>query len=306
MKARLEKLTLEPKYSFVVQKDDYPYYPTPWHYHPEYELVLVVKSTGQRIVGDRTENFEDGDLVFLGPNLPHAYKNDAIYYKGIPSLRAEAIVIHFREDFLGKDFFHLPEMIPVNQLLDKAKFGLKINGKTRAAITEYMHEMLSESGHKRIIKLLAILELLSVTNEYEPLASPGFIQKYTASGTERITRVHEYIIINFRKDISLTDIAEVACMSVPSFCRFFKSCTRKSFSQYLNEIRIGYACKLLVEDKYYISKICYESGFNNMSNFNLQFKKITGMSPLQYKKKITGRDRALMPLLEPAFEKTFN
>jgi AraC-like DNA-binding protein len=305
MKARLEKLTLEPKYSFVVQKDSYPYYPTPWHYHPEYELVLVVKSTGQRIVGDRTENFEDGDLAFLGPDLPHAYQNDPIYYKGDPSLRAEAIVIHFREDFLGKDFFRLPEMIPVYQLFDKAKFGLKISGKTRAAVAECMHEMLSESGHQRIVKLLNILEMLSLSDECEPLASPGFIQKYTASGTERITRVHEYIITNFRKDISLADIAEVACMSVPSFCRFFKSSTRKSFSQYLNEIRVGYACKLLVEDKYYISKICYESGFNNMSNFNLQFKKITGTSPLLYKKKITGRETVFTPLVEPAFEETF-
>lgn len=285
MKPRLEKLTLHPKYSFILQKDVYPYYPTPWHYHPEYELVLVVKSSGQRTIGDHTESFEAGDLVFLGPNLPHAYKNDPVYYQGHKTLTAEAIVIHFREDFLGKDFFKLPEMIRINQLFDKAKFGLKILGDTSRRVAEMMHEMLGLDGCRRITHLLHILELLSLSEEHRLLVSPGFVEQYVAAGTDPITKVHAYIITNFRKDISLGDVAEVANMSIPSFCRCFKACTRKSFSHYLNEIRIGYACKLLLEDKFNISRICYESGFNNISNFNLQFKKITGIPPLQYKKR---------------------
>jgi AraC-like DNA-binding protein len=285
MRPRLEKLTLEPKYSFILQKDVYPYYPTPWHYHPEYELVLVLKSSGMRTVGDHTEIFEDGDLVFLGPNLPHAYQNDPVYYQGNKSLTAEAIVIHFREEFLGKEFFNLPEMIAINQLFDKARFGLKVLGNTRQQIADIMQEMLALSGYRRIAHLLQILELLSLSEEYQLLVSPGFVQQYIASGTDPITKVHEYIITNFTKDISLGEVAEVANMSIPSFCRSFKACTRKSFSHFLNEVRIGYACKLLLEDKYNISRICYESGFNNMSNFNLQFKKITGIPPLQYKKR---------------------
>jgi AraC-like DNA-binding protein len=284
MKPRLEKLTLQPKYSFILQKDVYPYYPTPWHYHPEYELVLVVKSSGQRTVGDHTERFEDGDLVFLGPNLPHAYKNDPVYYLGDKSLTAEAIVIHFREEFLGKEFFNLPEMVGINQLFDKAKFGLKILGDTRKRVADMMQEMLNLDGYQRITRLLHILELLSLSEAHQLLVSPGFVEQYVAAGTDPITKVHEFIITNFRKDISLGDVAEVANMSIPSFCRSFKACTRKSFSHYLNEVRIGYACKLLLEDKFNISRICYESGFNNISNFNLQFKKITGIPPLQYKK----------------------
>ncbi len=284
MKPRLEKLTLEPNYSFVLQKDIYPYYPTPWHYHPEFELVLVVKSTGQRTVGDHTARFSDGNLDFLGPNLPHVYQNDPAYYQGEPSLTAEAIVIHFREDFLGKEFFNLPEMIVVNQLFDRAKFGLKILGKTRQQVAAMMHEMLEMNGHRRIVHLLSILEMLSLSEEYALLASPGFVQQYAASGTDKITKVHEYIMTNFKKDIPLTTVAEVANMSTPSFCRYFKACTRKSFTRFLNEIRVGYACKLLLEDKHHIAQICYESGFNNMSNFNRQFKKITGKSPLLYKK----------------------
>lgn len=286
MKKQLEKLTLEPKYSFILQKDSYPYYPTPWHYHPEFELVLVVKSTGTRTVGDHIDRFADGDLVLLGPNLPHAFQNDSIYYQGDPLLLAEAIVIHFRAEFLGQDFFNLPEMIAVSQLLDKSKFGLKISGDTRRQVAGIMHEMLPLQGAGRIIKLLQILELLSLSEEYQLLASPGFVQQYAATGTDRIAKVHEYIITNFRKDIPLAHVAEVANMSVPSFCRSFKACTRKSFSHFLHEVRVGYACKLLREGRYNVSRICYESGFNNMSNFNLQFKKITGTSPLQYRQKI--------------------
>lgn len=287
MKAQQEKLTLEPTYSFVLQKDVYPYYPTPWHYHPEYELVLVVKSTGKRTIGDHVERFSDGDLLFIGPNLPHSYQNDPIYYQNIDALTAEAIVIHFNEDFLGKDFFNLPEMILVKQLFERSKFGFKVLGDTRQQVEGLMQKALSFSGHQRIIVLLKILEILSLTEEYKLLVRPGFTQNYSVSNKDQLTKIHEFIMNNFKKDISLADVAKVANMSIPSFCRFFKSSTRKTFSTFLNDIRIGYACKLIVEDKYNISQICYESGFNNMSNFNRQFKKLTDKTPLQYKHVVT-------------------
>lgn len=287
MKAQQEKLTLEPTYSFVLQKDVYPYYPTPWHYHPEYELVLVVKSTGKRTVGDHVERFSDGDLLLLGPNLPHSYQNDPVYYQKDSSLSAEAIVIHFKEDFLGKDFFNLPEMIHVKQLFEKSRFGFKVVGDTRKKIEEIMKSMQALSGHQRIIRLLYILDVLSLTDDFELLAKPGFIQNYTISNNDQLAKVHNYIMSNFKKDISLSDVSKIANMSIPSFCRFFKSCTRKTFSSFLNDIRIGYACKLIVEDKFNISQICYESGFNNMSNFNRQFKKLTDKTPLQYKHLVT-------------------
>jgi AraC-like DNA-binding protein len=284
MKLLLEKLTLEPKYSFVLQKDVYPYYPTPWHYHPEYELVLVVKSTGQRIVGDHVDNFSDGDLVFMGPNLPHVYNNDSIYYEGHKDLKAEAIVIHFREDFLGKDFFKVPEMMPVMQLLERSQCGMKIMGKTRKVVAAKMQDLLKMRGPSRLIHLLSTLEILATSEEYRLLASPGFVNKYNTSGTERMTKVYDYIMNHFKEDIRLEEVAEISNMTAPSFCRFFKACTRKNFSRFLNEIRIGYACKLLQEGHFSIAEICYESGFNNLSNFNRQFKKIMDKSPLEYRK----------------------
>lgn len=287
MKAQQEKLTLEPTYSFVLQKDVFPYYPTPWHYHPEYELVLVVKSTGKRTIGDHVERFSDGDLLFIGPNLPHVYQNDPIYYQNDTSLTAEAIVIHFDENFLGKDFFELPEMILVKQLFNKSKFGFKILGSTREKVAGMLKGMHVLSGHQRIISLLQILEILSLTAEYKLLVRPGFIQDHTVSNNDQLTKIHAFIMGNFQRDISLAEVAKVANMSVPSFCRFFKSSTRKTFSTFLNDIRIGYACKLIVEDRYNISQICYESGFNNLSNFNRLFKKLTDKTPLQYKHVVT-------------------
>ena len=284
MKLLLEKLTLEPKYSFVLQKDVYPYYPTPWHYHPEYELVLVVKSTGQRIVGDHVENFSDGDLVFMGPNLPHVYNNDSIYYEGHEDLKAEAIVIHFKEDFLGKYFFKVPEMMPVLKLFERSQCGMKITGKTRETVAGKMHKMLEMKGPSRLIHLLSALEILASSEEYSLLASPGFVNKYNTSGTERMTKVYDYIMNRFKEDVRLEEVAVIANMTGPAFCRFFKTCTRKNFSRFLNEIRIGFACKLLQEGRFSIAEICYESGFNNLSNFNRQFKKIMKKSPLEYRK----------------------
>ena len=286
MKPILEKLTLEPKYSFVVLKDKLPYYPTPWHFHPEFELVLVVKSTGQRIIGDKIERFSDGDLVFMGPNLPHVYNNDSKYYEERKNLFAEAIVIHFSEESLGKRFFELPEMTLVKQLFLRSHCGLKIEGRTREKIAVKMHRMLSLKGSSRVIALLSILEILSVSAEYKLLSSTGFTLKSNSLETERMTKVHEYILLNFKKNLSLEEVAGIANMTPNSFCRLFKSHTRKTFVTFINEIRIGYACKLISENKKATADICYSSGFNNLSNFNRQFKKITKKSPLQDKKSI--------------------
>ncbi len=285
MKPILEKLTTqEPRYSFVLQKDEFDYYPTPWHYHPEYELVLVVKSTGQRIVGDSMEDFEDGDLVFMGPNLPHVFNNGPEYYRGDPSLRAEAIVIHFNDGFAGTGFFELPEMASVKKLLTNSRWGLKVLGRTRDKIARGMEEMLSQTPSERLLHLLGLLEALSISEEYRMLASLGYVQAEMQEDANRLNKVYHHIMSGFRMPITLAEVAQVANLTPQSFCRFFKSRTRKTFSQFLNEVRIGYACKLMAEEHLNISDICYQSGYNNLSNFNRQFKRIVNKSPMVYRK----------------------
>jgi len=284
MKPILEKLTPEPECSFVLQKDSFPYYPTPWHYHPEYELVLVLKSSGKKIIGDHISNFKDGDLVLMGPNLPHVYDNDPAYYEKDSQLKAEAIVIHFSDNFLGNTFFNLPEMAKVRQLLNASRQGLQITGRQRKEIAKRMEKMLELSPPQRLTELLNILIGLSQTEAYSYLASPGFVQNYGNANAKRLDPVLAYLMQHFAEDISLEEVASIANMSPQSFCRFFKHCTRKTFLTFLNELRIGYACRLIGDNHYSISEICYKSGFNNLSNFNRQFKRVMHKTPSEYKK----------------------
>jgi len=286
MKLIIERLNKDAKSSFVLQKDVYPRYPTPWHHHPEFELVLVLKSSGDKIIGDHISSFTDGDLVFIGPNLPHVYRNSKVYYDDNSGLTAEAIVIHFNIDFLGDDFFSIPEMDSITRFLEESAMGFSIKGNTRQVIAKKMNDMLEMSGPRRIIELLGILNLLTETREKEKLASPGFIENFKTSGSEQITKVCDFIMKNFTSDLTLNQVAEIANMSPNTFCQFFKQRTRKTFVSFLNEVRIGYACKLLSGQNHNISEICYLSGFHNLSNFNRQFIKIVNKTPLQYKKGI--------------------
>jgi AraC-like DNA-binding protein len=286
MKLIIERLNKDAKSSFVLQKDVYSHYPTPWHHHPEYELVLVLKSSGDKIIGDNMSSFTDGDLAFLGPNLPHVYRNSKVYYEEDSDLTAEAIVIHFNLDFLGSGFFSIPEMETIDKFLKESLLGFSIQGNTKRLIAQKMNDMLEMNGPSRIIELLSILNKLAETKEKIKLASPGFIQNFKTSGSEQITEVCDFIMKNFTSDLTLSQVAEIANMTPNVFCNFFKQRTRKTFVNFLNEVRIGYACKLLSGEQYNISEICYLSGFHNLSNFNRQFMKIVHKTPLKYKKDI--------------------
>lgn len=289
MKLIVERLNKDAKSSFVLQKDVYPHYPTPWHHHPEYELVLVLKSSGDKIIGDHMSSFTDGDLVFMGPNLPHVYRNSKAYYTENSGLIAEAIVIHFEIDFLGNEFFTIPEMESIAIFLEESVMGFSILGNTRQRVAQKMNEMFKMPGALRVITLLGILHELAGTEEKKRLASPGFIENFKTSGSEQITEVCDFIMKNFASDLTLEQVARVANMSPNTFCSFFKQRTRKTFVSFLNEVRIGYACKLLSGDQYNVSDVCYLSGFHNLSNFNRQFIRIVNKTPLQYKKDLLNK-----------------
>jgi AraC-like DNA-binding protein len=215
------------------------------------------------------------------------YDNDPLYLEGIPGLNAEAVVIQFLPDFLGKQFFSIPEMQRFMDFLEKSSQGLRIIGTTRKVIAERMKAMLKMDGIQRLISLLIIFDILSKTTDYETLASRGFMKNFEISASERFRKVIEYIMKNFTEDIPLSTIAEVAHMTPTNFCTFFKNYYRLTFVEYLNKIRIGYACKLLGEGNKNVSEIAYESGFRNLSNFNRQFKKAKEMSPGEYRQSLS-------------------
>lgn len=270
--------------SFVVFKEVGQYFPCPWHYHPEYELVLVVKSTGRRMVGDNIGYFNEGDLVCMGPLLPHVWVNDPVFINGNANYLAEAIVIHFNDNFLGEKFLEIPEMEAFKNFLILSNQGMSFYGETRKQINTLMKEMVGMNGIQRLSSLLSIFDILSNTKEYELLASPGYVHNINSKSTDRLEKITEYIMENFDKDIALPEVADLANMAVTTFCNFFKEQYRTTFVEYLNSVRIGHACKLLSERNKNIVEVAYQCGFNNLANFNRQFKKYKKMTPTEFRK----------------------
>ncbi len=267
--------------SFTINQNRYPNFLKVWHHHPELELVLIRKSTGTRFIGDSIEKFEEGEVVLIGKNLPHMWLNDEIYFKERSDLIAEALGIHFTKDFLGQGFLEAPEMQSIKKLLGRAEQGIKFIDLDSFVIDQ-IEDLLVLANFERTLQFIGILNRLARHENYKLLSSMGFINSFKKTENENLDKIYAFIFKNFNSPIHSKDVAEVAHMNASAFSRFFKRVHRKTFTRYLNEIRIGYACKLLIERKNTIASVCYESGFNNISNFNRQFKVIVGMSPTEY------------------------
>ncbi|MGQ1909698.1 AraC family transcriptional regulator [Marinifilum sp. RC60d5] len=277
----LEEISVKNEHSFRSKIDVLSHIEVPWHHHPEFELIYIEKSKGTLVVGDCIDHFKDGDMVFIGPNTPHVMKNDDSYYQNKSELKAIAWVVHFREDSFGKEFFLLPEMQKVRQFLIKSFQGIRIEGNSKYKIIQLLKNLHSADYSERIIFLLQILRIISLSDELEYLASKSFVDSFSQSSNHKLYKIYEYVSKNFQDKIELDEAAKVANMSKTAFCRFFKSKTQKTFSEFLNEMRINYAKKLLAEGKLSVSQIAYECGFNSPSYFNKQFKASTGKAPLQ-------------------------
>lgn len=282
MKAILRKVDADKDYSFSLREDILPYLYNHWHFHPELELTMIRKGRGIRLVGDSLEEFDDGDIVLIGGNLPHMWRNDPDYFEKDSTLHVEAIAIHFMEYFWGTGFHNLAEMKLIRDLFDQAKQGIRVKGKTRDQVAAKLEAILQVTGVKRIEYLLNILEMIALSSTCELLSSSGFSKTYNLTNTDKINDIYSYTFNHFKSRITIKEIAGVVNLSPHSFCRYFKTRTLKTYWQFLAEIRIGYACKLLIENRITISQICYESGFYNLSNFNRSFKAITKKTPLQY------------------------
>jgi len=284
MKAALQKSPIPDNHAFVVKNLQDPHFDPNWHFHPEYQLFVVLKGTGTRFVGDHVEAFREGDMVFTGPNLPHLWRSDDVYFEGRMGLDTQGIVIYFHEDFLPNALLHTEEAIKVRKLLKKAIRGLHITGSTADVIHQKMLELLTMQGFESIIHLLKILHILANSRDYHLLSSAGYTNSLKEGDTEKMNQVHAYVMKNFKSKISLEEVAALANMTPTSFSRYFKTHANKTFSSFLSEIRVGYACKLLIEEKMNVAQACYASGFFTLSNFNKQFRDITGKSPVAYRK----------------------
>jgi AraC-like DNA-binding protein/quercetin dioxygenase-like cupin family protein len=263
--------------SFVVREFNLPRFTSPWHVHPEYELTFIVAGHGLRFVGDSVTAFRAGDLVFIGANLPHYWRSAGKH--------AHSLVVQFREDCLGKDFFQHPELRPVRQLLARAWRGLQFTGKARAAVAGRMHNLHCLRGPARVAEFIAILATLAQTRQVRLLCSEGFRAAANLTGSDRVHRACRYVFDHLNDKIRLEDAARAAALSPAAFCRFFKRATGRRFFDFVNDLRIGHACAQLIETDKSVAQIAYAAGFTNLANFNRRFRERHSLSPTGYRRR---------------------
>lgn len=281
MLPNLEKVDANINHSFQVNHMKVEYFPSLRHFHPEVEILLVVQGTGTRYVGDSVEPFATGDLVMIGPNVSHEWFSDKNSDAGI----SEAIYILFNPEILGSDFWNLPESKIIFKIIQQSERGIRLTGKTRDDVTTLMKRIDTSYGFTRITLLMTILEMIAFNGEYQYLASPVVQNTINDRDSERLNKVYKYILDNCHQEISLERVSSIANLSKPAFCRYFKKRANKTFVRFLNEIRVGQACRLLVNENQSVADICYTCGYNNISYFIRQFRAITGFTPLWYRKK---------------------
>lgn len=284
MKPAVHKVEIPETRAFVVEYLDDPFFDTNWHFHSEYQLFVVLEGTGTRFIGDNISHFQEGDMVFTGPNVPHLWRNDDIYFQKEHKLRVHGVVVYFPDNFLGETILRKEEMHSIRQLFEKGGRGLEFLGHTNRQVTAMLQELVELKGVESIVQLLRILQVLAESNEYRYISSLGYTNTSRQADKDRMSDVYNYLMLNFRKNIRQEEVAAIANMSTTSFSRYFKARTNKSFSAFVSELRIGYACKQLMEEKHTIAQICYECGYNTLSNFNKQFREHMHQTPFEYRR----------------------
>ncbi|WP_111683100.1 AraC family transcriptional regulator [Winogradskyella tangerina] len=251
-----------------------------WHFHPEIELVYVNKGKGKRHIGNHLSYFNNSQLLLIGSNLPHNGFTDRLTVNGTET------IVQFRPEFLGENFFNIPEMDRISNLFDRAKNGILFGIPTKKKLGKKIEKLSEKEGFKKILVLLEILHTLAKAEDYTILNAEGYSFETEPQDSAKIDKIFNHINDNFKDHISLDEIADKVSMTVPAFCRYFKKVTGKTFTKLVNEYRVVHATKLLSESQMSITDISYECGFNNFSHFNKVFKEFTGKSASKYRSEL--------------------
>ena len=279
MKPAFESLPANNQSSFTVRKFEEKRFSAPYHVHPEYELTLITSGNGKRYVGSNMSNFYPDDLVLLGKNLPHCWKTEPTNKKE----KSGSIVIQFREDFLGADFFNKPELNRIVQLLRRSAAGIEFKGKTEFVKQNLQLLWQEKNAFKKLYLLLEVLHQLSKMRDYVLLDKQSVHTSFSFVEQERIHAATAYIVEHFQSAVSLSKVAALTNLTPQAFCKYFKKTTRKTFMEAVTDYRIDYALNQLINTEHSISQIAYSSGFDDISNFHKTFKKRMNQSPLQYR-----------------------
>jgi AraC-like DNA-binding protein len=258
-----------------------------WHYHNNFEISFITEGSGKRIVGDSIEEFQPGDLVFIGRNLPHVWIADK--ESRIPTNRTlEMVFLQFTLNVLSPQLLILPEFCHVKRALDLSERGIQIIGDTLNEVSEIMLQLPYLKGFERMLHFFMMMDIIGESETNIPLASKEYLKLRFTTGNKRIEVIHNYLMNNYREDVNLKRLAALVNMAEGSLCRFFKMNMGITLFEYLNKIKTDFACKLLMNKDLGILDVCLDSGFNNISHFNKQFKKITGVPPSEYRKRFNG------------------
>lgn len=287
MSAHLEQTILDKDESFFIGIFQDNLDRSTWHYHNNYEISFITEGSGKRIVADSIEEFQPGDLVFLGRNLPHVWIADKEILT--PSFRTlEMVFLQFTDKILNSQLLALPEFKYISKALSLSERGIQIVDQTLNEVSELMLQMPYLKGFERMIHFFKIMDIIGKSESHLYLASKEYLKARFTTGNKRIETIHEYLMSNYREEVNLKRLAELVNMAEGSLCRFFKENMGITLFEYLNKIKTDFACKLLMDPDLSILEVCLDSGFNNLSHFNKQFRKSVGVTPSLYRKQFKG------------------
>jgi len=281
MKIMHEQVSFAPRTMLKVKWNDIPNFTYPWHFHGEFEIVYILKSSGKRFVADSVEPFREGDITMVGSNLPHYWKSDIRDEPG-NSNWVNAIVVQFNKDFFGEVIHAYPEFHRISELLKRSARGICFGEHADERVGKMFQRLLKLRGLDRMLYFIKLLDTLAGIEDYRILASKAYLLEEHKEPNNRFDKIMHFINANYQRKIAQEEVAKKIGMTTVAFCRYFKEKTGKGFVLFVNEMRIGYACKLLIENHLSISQICFECGFGNISYFNRMFKRQTRCTPGEY------------------------
>jgi AraC-like DNA-binding protein len=283
-----ERLPISKSYPLKARFFDYEHFSYPLHFHSEYEIIYIKEGTGTRFLGNSITKFQAGDILLIGSNLPHFMKSDDAYHSGNTDLRVKGTIIQFEKEFMYSAINHYSHFVKIKNLFQESQRGIYFTGSSFPKLQDLIERIPLENGLNQLMLFLEILKEMSETDNRQTISTTDFVNE-TIYDTARIDKIMSFLNKNYTRHISLEEIASFAAMNASAFCRYFKSKTGKSFKNYILDMRIGYACKLLLMEDMSISQLSNECGFETISHFNKTFKKNTGHVPSQYRKTMLNR-----------------
>ncbi|HVZ57282.1 MAG TPA: AraC family transcriptional regulator [Chitinophagaceae bacterium] len=249
-----------------------------WHFHPEYEMVYVEAAHGIRHVGDHISRYQDSDLVFIGPHIPHLNFDYGV------KTACEQVVVQMKEEFLGQTFLGLPELRAIRELFERARSGLAFHGQTKQEVGDRLKRLSGLDHFQQLMELLQIFNRLALSTEVEPLRARPLSSNSQLREQQRLQTIYQYIENHYQQSLDVHHVAELTHLSTAAFCRYFKKATHQTFTEFVNQYRINQAKKLLLSGRN-VTEACFESGFENLSHFNRTFRKFTGENPSLFRRR---------------------